>query len=194
MAAASLVLFLALSFTAQGEGDVSTVSPPSRNPVPCARDFPAYVEMLKSIKARDKEGLDQLAAKKRIFFVEPGVQVRVLQHNPSSKNLRERGLEEYSMEVRLLDGPLKGESGFMHPWEPEHPFAGPPQAAKKVAKAAPVPPTTADRARSKLQVAQNLEKNGKLANAILGYQEIVKDFGTTPSAVKAKERLKILDK
>jgi hypothetical protein len=197
MASASLVLVLSLSFTAQyGDGDVSTVSTLSRKAVPCARDFSAYVEMLKSIKARDKEGLDQLAARKRIFLVEPGTQVRVLQHNSSSKNRNERGLEEYSMEVRLLDGPFKGEAGFMHPWEPEDTFAAPPPAAKKMAKkaakAAPAPPSPADRASSKLQVARNLEKAGETVNAIASYQEIVKDFGTTPSAVTAKERLKAL--
>jgi hypothetical protein len=48
------------------------------------------------------------------------------------------------------------------------------------------------RAASLLQIAQNLEKNGRAAPALAYYRRIVKDYPNTPAAKTAAERVKAL--
>lgn len=67
-----------------------------------------------------------------------------------------------------------------------------PAAGKNGAKAAARSPQA--RAASLLRIARNLEKSGKNDAALADYKRIVKEFGETPSAKIAIERIKALEK
>jgi YHS domain-containing protein len=78
--------------------------------------------------------------------------------------------------------------------------SGEPKAASK-AKAtkrdeskggAAAPPTI--RAASILRIGQNLEKDGKVSAALEYYKRVVKDYGDTPAAKTARQRIKALEK
>ncbi len=60
----------------------------------------------------------------------------------------------------------------------------------------PAPPkasASASRAASLLRIDQNLEKSGKVQAALAGYKRIVKEFGDTPAAKIARERIKAIE-
>jgi YHS domain-containing protein len=57
---------------------------------------------------------------------------------------------------------------------------------------AAAPPTI--RAASLLRIGQNLEKNGKNDAALEYYKRVVKDYGETPAAKTARQRIKAIEK
>ena len=75
----------------------------------------------------------------------------------------------------------------------------PPAAGKSKSATKKTEPKTAGsrpaaRAASLLRIAQNLEKSGKTAAALEDYKQIVKDYGDTPAARTARQRIKALEK
>ena len=57
---------------------------------------------------------------------------------------------------------------------------------------AAAPPTI--RAASLLRIGQNLEKNGKNDAALEYYKRVVKEYGDTPAAKTARQRIKAIEK
>jgi YHS domain-containing protein len=68
-----------------------------------------------------------------------------------------------------------------------------PKAKPETSSSKPAATKAINRAASLLQIAENLEKSGKVEAAIKDYKQIVKDYADTPSARKAASRIKALE-
>ena len=71
------------------------------NIIPVGVDEKAYDEFTKAIVNHDKEGMDELVSTGRIFVVQDGTRVRIL----------DRGV--FTTEVRVLSGPHEGQRGIV---------------------------------------------------------------------------------
>ena len=97
-----------------------------------------------------------------------------------------------AVELRVLDGPLKGRAVFVQAEKLAlyRPAPPPPPAPK--AKPAPKVATPEGRALGLLNAGLALERAGKPEAALANYRRIVAEFSATPSAVAARGRIAAL--
>jgi hypothetical protein len=170
-------------------------------------DFRDYA---RSLRARDRAGMREMREAGKMIELESGASVLVI--DVEEVRYSEGEYETSTMiTVRLLDGEKKGQKLCTPAYyaarlvpRPGTILASPAERAEKVADADRAQSrrdeATAEadrkakvsRAESLLLAARNLEKGGKAKAAIENYRRIVAEFGGTPSAKPAAERIKAL--
>lgn len=195
-------------------GDVAKVY---RTDAPSAKTLSLIMAYSKPSDANDTTGIKEFTDKKQIELVEVGTDVLIIQpyglkpleggtySSPEAMQrdfqdriLRSAGEPKHHvyLEVRIQGGRFKDQVRFLD-MESVASMIPKPTESRPVAKAKPKLDTSKPvdpiaRAASLLKAADNLEKVGNKKAAIENYRRIVKDFGSTPSAKDAADKLKVL--
>lgn len=172
-------------------------------------DLDAFVKLK---RANDTLGMQQAGAppRQRTVLLPAGTKLLVIETHLIAQDMTPVSSESYarelqaaalssgqprpveSAEVRILEGPFKGQARFV----PVNSVAlmryPPPPPPAPRAKPAPRVASSADRAAALLKAGQNLERAGNRKAALEDYRRIVADFADTPSATAAASRVKSL--
>lgn len=193
-------------------GDTAQLYSPRKEDVFAAFDLFSFTDLVKFIKANDQNGVDEMIAKRRLTLVEKGASVLVIERHANA--FLAGGIP--ALEVRMLEGRRKGEKVWvlessvarLIPKEAEKSVlkeaeksalqqaneAAAAKAEKAAAAKAALDKARPGRAATLLSSARSLEKASKPKPALENYRRIVADFGDTPSAKEAAERIKVLEK
>ena len=147
--------------------------------VPIAADFFAYNEMMKLMRAKDREGLDQLVESGRVSLAESGTPVLVIEAKDH--------VDPRAAEVRLKSGPNSGKAV----WVPTY-YVTRLVPRPRPAPAAPAPDPAEVRAVRLLGIAHDLEPINR-AEARRFYRLVVAEHRESPRAADALDRLTALE-
>lgn len=179
---------------------------------PASPNYLAYRNWQKFAEARDTVGTNDLYARKAVVKLPKGTKVLIVKrYRPESRSFTysqsidsaassaiQQALdgppkkELYPVEVRVLDGELKGQIRFI----PEDSVASLIEAPRPKPTKPAYTPKEADPAKvaaTMLRSAQSLERAKKIPGALNIYRDVVKNHPKTPEAKVAAERIKAIE-
>lgn len=172
-------------------GDEANLFDKDGESVYVTKDMFAFEKMIKSIRARDTDGLKELAGQGRLVLVPSKTPMLVLKRH--TNQFLADGV--HALEIRVREGEYRGQTGWMMEMQAARLIPKPPPpptpASKKATEKAPDPEA---RAAALFDIARALEASDKGAVALTYYRRIVGEYPETAAAKKAIARISALEK
>lgn len=151
-------------------------------------DMFAFQDYVKAVKAGDTAGLKDLAEKGRLVLLKSKTPILVVERhtNPYLAG----GV--HAIELRILDGDYKDKKAWIYEGDVCRLFERPRAVVvpRPVSKPKPIDPAV--KAANSLHAGENLERRGKVDEALKVYRELAREYPGTPSAATAAGYIKAI--